>query len=201
MKGISITTTSTFTTENGTVVSYNDIFESIFKNVISRGLSEEDQKDIFQQAAFKAVRSHGTYDPRRGAQPKTWGSRITDNCVKDHYSSASRRGLSFSSLEGADDGDGFLPEEIIGSYRGDEFEADICLRCQEAKSYILDGINSLSETYREVITLKIGGLKDNQIAKALGWKPEKVHMTFFRAKKALARKLGSEFLAEHGFAA
>lgn len=207
MEGIYTNTTDTFTTADGTTVKYEDIFRGILSNVEyyavtgGRGLGEAAMKDIFQNAALKAIVSHGTYDPRKGARPVTWGSRIAGNCEKDTFNSETRHGATFSSLEEMEEEGRPVDACVICGHRGDEYEADAEIRAEEAEAHIMDKVENLCENYRLVIGLKIQGLKDSEMAEVMGWKPEKVHRTLCRARKALAMALGEEFMSEHGVAA
>jgi len=205
MKGISTSTTDTFITSSGETVRYEDIFEGILKNIETYGTSGGSRlrgdtlKDIFQNAALRAVRSHGTYDESLSA-PSTWGSRIAGNCETDTFRVELKRGALFSPLGengiGAEDSVGGAAARLSG----DEYEADRSIRSAEAERYILSAIASLNESYRDIITLRLLGLKVSGMARVLGCPPGVASTKLCRARKALRRALGKEFLGEFGYA-
>ena len=205
MRGISTSTTETFITSGGTVVRYADIFEGILANVETYGktggsrLAGQSLEDIFQNAALKAVRSHGTYDETRSA-PATWGSRIADHCETDSFNRELKRCVSFASLE--------IPDRTAFSavlkdpdrLASDESEADSRIRTTEAEDYIMSKIASLNDSYRSILALQLQGLRPSKMAEALGCTPGVAATTLCRARKALRRALGKQFLGEFGYA-
>lgn len=202
---MSTATTDTFVTDDGMVVRYQDVFAGILSNVerygrtSGRALDGEDLKDTFQNAALKAVRSHGSFDPGLSS-PSTWGSRIAGNCEKDTYREADRRGRTFTSLvQDTGSAEASLPQPMA-AYRSDEFEADCAIRSSEAESLVWEKIGTLNRDYQRLLILRIEGMKSEEMAKAVGREPEYVYRTLNRARKALARALGKDFLAEYGLA-
>jgi len=88
MKKFYTSTAATFTAANGETVSYQEVFESIRKNIEvyakagGRYLSAEDVEDLIQDTILKAIRSHGTFDPSK-AKVSTWTGAIAFNAEKD----------------------------------------------------------------------------------------------------------------------
>lgn len=205
MRGISTSTTDTFITSGGTAVRYSDIFEGILANVETYGktcggrLAGQSLEDIFQNAAMKAVRSHGTYDESRSA-PATWGSRIADHCETDSFNREFRRSVTFTSLEIPDRKAGTAVLKDTDRLAGDESEADSRIRTTEAEDYIMSRIASLNESYRHILALQLQGLRPSKMAEALGCTPGVAATTLCRARKALRRALGEQFLGEFGYA-
>lgn len=202
MERIQTKTTEQFTTKNGKVVNYNEVFEGIRKNVEVYGknggrcMSEMDLEDIAQDSFLRAIRSHEGYDDTKSL-PSTWGSRIADNCEKDTFTSVQRHGFTFSSLESEEDSDTGLPYRF-GGYRGDEFEVDREMKSSEAMDLIEKAIMDLPENYREVIELASKGVEPATMAEVIGCSPEDVYRWLNRARKALKKILGREFLGEYG---
>jgi len=199
-------TTATFTSINGTIVRYEDIFKGIEANTRAyaarNGKSYEggDMDDIFQDAALKAIAYHSSYDCGKKASPATYGSRIADNCERDAFKGDMRRAATFTSLEPDFEEDGREADRYMFSgYNGDEFEADRAIFSKEAEDYILRKLATLPEDYRTVIGMKSDGMDSEEIAESLDWDKDKVYRTLCRARKAFAWALGRRFLEEYGF--
>jgi len=199
-------TTATFTTSNGTTVRYQDVFKGIesyaraYAARNGRSYADGDMDDIFQDAALKAVAYHNSYDSDKKANPGTYGSRIAGNCTIDAFKSDMRHAVTFTSLESDFEEDERKADRYMFSgYNGDEFEADRSLRENEAADYIEEKIATLSEDYRTVISLARRDMDTEDIAETLDWDKDKVYRTLCRARAALAKALGKDFLRENGF--
>ena len=206
MENINTRTTDTFITADGKTVRYQDVFDGIAANVRvyatkgGKDMSREDLEDTFQNAAFKAIRSHGSFNAALSS-PRTYGSRIADNREKDAFRKTMTHACRFTSLEWEnEDGDVFIPSEADGRI-GEGFRADSELETSEAISYIEEKMAGLSENLRFVLGLHLQGLKPKKIAEQIGCTPGAASALLFRARKALARELGSEFLSEYGLCA
>lgn len=202
-KSYSTTTDECFVTRDGKTVRYQEILEGIDRVVESiPGLSREDREDLFQEAALGIIRSRAGFDPERGNRcPQAYGAMAARNCAKDAYAKAGRRGIPLSSLEVQDeDGDTCVPIRIAG-YRGDEYEADRALTAEEVRAYVEEKLLSLNERYCTAIRLGRSGLKPRHMAVLLGCTPSVASLTLHRARKALRRALGAEFLSEYGLCA
>lgn len=177
MEKLNTRTTDTFITADGKTARYQDIFDGIAANVRvygfndGKGMSREDLEDIFQDAAYKAIRSKGSYDTTRSA-PRTYGSRIAGNCEKDAFRKAARRASLFTSLEEEnDEGDVIVPTEVATAFGGGGFEADREVESREALSYIERKIAGLDENYRFILRLHLRGLKPKKMAEVIGCTP------------------------------
>ena len=206
MRKLQTYTTDTFTTSDGQTVRYQDIFDGIaayvqvFATKGGRGMSDEDLENLFQTACYKAVRYHGSYNPKF-ASPKTYGSRIAENCAKDALKAYIRQRDTFTSMEMENkDGDTFEPEEVAW-FRGDEFEADADVRFKETESLVDEKMDSLNVNYRYILSLHLQGLTPKEMAKEIGCTPGAAATLLCRARKALAKALGTQFLREYGMCA
>lgn len=206
MKNFPTNTNETFTTADGQTVRYQDIFEGIasyirvFATKGGSGMSDEDLEDLYQTACFKAVKYHKSFNPKF-ASPKTYGSRIAENCAKDALRGFIRQRDTFTSMEmEGKDGEEFEPESVAW-YRGDEFEADADVRANEAKSYIEQALDSLNVNYRYILKLHRQELSPKEMAEIIGCTPSAASTLLCRAKKALTKALGTHFLREYGMCA
>ena len=204
MMTFSTHTTDTFTTTDGKTVRCEESLEGAAKSVLcnglKRGMTREDMEDTFQDACYKAWKYRGSYNPEFSS-PRTYGSRIADNCGKDKLEKVKRLRDHFSSWVAKDeDGDDYVPMSVAG-YRGDEYEADRDIRTEEAMAYIESGMARLSENQRYILGLHLQGLKPKKMAEQIGCTPGAAATLLCRARKALARELGREFLSEYGMCA
>ena len=196
---LGINTTDSFTTADGTVVSYRDIFEGILTNANylaahgGRRLTREDIQDLAQDAFLRAVLYHNSFKPELSNKPQDFGNRIAENCKRDAFQKVGRLNARFTSLEVSDpDGDEYVPIRVAG-YRGDEFEADRDILAEELEDRVSGAIDTLSESYQLLVTMSLDGLKTGEIAKRLGLDPENTYTRLCRAKAALRKALGTDF--------
>jgi len=199
-------TTDTFTSKDGKSISYQDVCEGIYANVRTyavrngKSFQDGDMDDVLQDAVVKAIVSHGSYDSSKGASPKTWGSRIADNCEKDAFTREMTRIARYSSLDDNAEDNGKVERYVFFRHRGDENEADRLLRTDEAKTYIEQTIESLNGDYKTIIRMKSRGMDTEEIAETLNWDVDTVYRKTCRARKAFAKALGNGFLSEYGYA-
>lgn len=197
---LGINTTDSFTTADGTVVSYRDIFEGVLTNVNyiaahgGRTLTREDIQDLAQEAFLKAVMYHNSFKPELSTKPQDFGNRIAENCKRDAFKKVGRRNTRFTSMEvSGQDGDEYVPIRVAG-YRGDEFETDRNLEMEELEDRVSGALDTLSESYQMLVTMSLDGLKTGEIAKRLGLDPGNTYTRLCRAKKALRKALGTDFM-------
>ena len=197
---LGINTTDSFTTANGTVVSYRDIFEGVLTNVNyiaahgGRTLTREDIQDLAQEAFLRAVQYHNSFKPELSTKPQDFGNRIAENTKRDAYHKVVRRNTRFPSMEvSGPDGDEHVPIRVAG-YRGDEFETDRNLEMEELEDRVSGALDSLSESYQLLVTMSLDGLKTGEIAKRLGLDPGNTYTRLCRAKAALRKALGTDFM-------
>ena len=201
------TTNECFTAKNGQNVRFEDFLKGIDRKVqsfVNKGLSREDAEDLFQDAVLKMLRSKQGYDPTMGHRcPQAYGARIAVNCSKDAYNKRDKHGttLPISSIEVEDeDGEVKLPQEVAMAL-AEASRSDDAIQSDEAMAYIREAMDSLNERYRKVLRLHLMGLKPQKMAKVLGCDPSVASLTLFRARKALWKALGDEFLSEYGLCA
>jgi len=220
MENIYTTTNATFTTAKGEIVSYQEVFDSAKTSVEIYGkqngwyLDEDDQKDMFQNIVFKAIKYHGSFDPAK-ATAKTWVNRIAGNVQKDSLNEFVRRVMLPVERKAAEeDNNGqecqqnktepqyqrrlepILPDFERQADAG--YAADREVETSEAEERIERAIASLNKRYQEVISLQREGLKPQKMAERLGCSADVAYTLLCRAKKALKRELGATFLAEYG---
>ena len=198
-------TTEMFTAADGKSYSAEFVLKGINDNcrayaaMNGKDFEGGDMDDTFQNSAMKFWVSKGSYDPSKGAGLSTYGSRIAGNCEKDEYKKETNRRSRFSSIDEAEEAGCYWEAESTTTYRGDEFEADYDIRKTEAEEYINTTIVGLSKDYRIVINLLSKGYSSEEIADELVWGIDKTYRMCCRARKALAKALGKDFLAENGF--
>lgn len=221
-ENIRTATNETIITNSGSTVRFEDILEGIRKNVEIYGfkggseLSDEDLEDIFQTAARKAWRSVTGFDPEKcHSCPQAYGYRIASLVERDAYKKAMTHRVNFTPLSAVKsmnkDGkeyDALDVPTLKGKYKSSELDAERCTQSAESEivsrenvSYIMGAMDSLNERYRTVIRLTAEGYKPREIAKMTGETPEVVTTTLFRARQAMKRALGHEFLSEFGLCA
>lgn len=205
MKKLHTHTTDTFTTNDGLIIRYQDMFDGaadylqVFATKGGSRMSDEDIEDIYQTACFKIVKYHESYKPQL-ASPKTFGSRIAENCAKDALKAYIRKRSAFSALEREDeDGKSYEPK-ILAWYRGNEFEADADVRMNELVSFIKEKMGTLNVNYQTILDLASQDLTPKKMAEEIGCTPGAAATLLCRARKSLVKACGKE-LAEYGLCA
>lgn len=208
MENLKTRTDATFTAANGETVSYNEIFDGIRKSVEVYGntnggeLSAQDLEDIFQNSAYKALRYAGSFNPAKEgkrASAKTYGSRIAQNCCKDAIQRYKRDQSMFTPFTTLNQDGDEIDEDYNEAYAADGcYAADYEMESNEALDRINSAIASLSENYRLIILLQQNGVKPEKMAEEIGCPAGVVYTLLCRARKALKKKLGWEFLAQYG---
>ena len=199
-------TNDTFTTTDGQIIRYEDIFDGIaayvrvFAATRGRKMRDEDLEDLFQTACLKAIKYHGSYDPRY-ANPKTYGSRIAENCANDTLRAYIRQRDVFSDMEKTNKRGQTFDIGETTLYCGAQFETDAEVLTNEAESYIEQKKGSLNENYRYVLDLHDLGLTPKEMAEEIGCTPGAAATLLCRARKALAKSLGRQFLSDYGLCA
>ena len=205
MENIYTTTNATFTTANGETVSYQEIFESVRKNVEiygragGRDLSAEDLEDLFQEAIYKALKYSETFDSAK-SKPRTWAGRIAFNAERDAFREYNRHNAMFVHPEVRSEDNSELETSFFDTVAGD-CQADTEVESSEAVERIMSAISSLKENYRFIISLQLEGLKPQKMAEIIGCSADAAATLLCRARKALKRALGAGFLSQYGIAA
>ena len=183
-----------------------DKIVSIYGHRNRQLFSKRDLDDVRQKIYIKVYRNLSSFDPAKASDRakdpfKTWVNRIAENALKDAFNAKMRHNSKFVDpiSQNRDDDEYF--RTCYGSYRGNEFETDrdICLK--EDMSYIRQTFDSRPRQYREILRLDVEEYSTAEIADMLGCTKEKVYLLRHRAQKAYAKRLGKEFLTEHGIAA
>lgn len=205
MEKIYTNTNATFTAANGEVVSYQEVFDSVRKNIAKyatekgRLMSAEDLEDIFQESILKALMYSNSFNPDK-AKVQTWASRIAKNSQIDAYKRKVKRECTFVPLESSNtDDDKYIAAEIESAAGG--YWADHDLEVSENYHRIENAINSLKESYRFIISLQLEKMKPKDMAKIIGCTADAASTLLYRAHKALKKALGRDLLAEYGIAA
>ena len=171
-----------------------DAFEQIVlehqKNVYNLALkmvgNPDDAFDMSQETFLRAY--HSLQNFRGDSRLSVWLYRLTSNTCIDFLRKKKRRNeisLSVTDDAGKEDeldipDDRFAPETVLGK--------------RELRQAIQDGLASLPEVYRQILTLReIGGLSYEEIADALSLEAGTVKSRLFRARKKLCM-----FLSDSG---
>ena len=196
---LGINTTDSFTAEDGTVISYQEVFEGVLANVNylaahgGRGLTRENIQDLAQEAFLRAVLYHGSFKPELSRKPQDFGNRIAENCKRDAFQRVGRHKDRFTALVVTDsEGEETVPIRVAG-YRGDEFETDRDILTEELEDRVSSAIDTLCVPYQRLVTMSLDGYKTGEIAKQLGLDPENTYTRLCRAKAALRKALGTDF--------
>lgn len=193
-------------------IIFQKVMGIIDKKVFFYGLqnrslyTKEDLEDLSQEIKIKVYRNLNSFDPAKASDRakdplKTWVNRIAGNALKDALNAKMRHILSFVDPISQNGDDDEYVRTCYGSYRGNEFETDRSLCLKEDMSYIRQAFDSLPGQYREILRLDEEGYSTAEIADMLGCTNGKVYLLRHRAQKAFAKRLGKEFLTEHGIAA
>ena len=203
MENIYTNTNATFTTANGETVSYQEIFESVRKNVEiygktgGRDLSAEDLEDLFQDSILKALKYCKKFDPGK-AQARTWANRIAINAQRDAFREYNKHIARFvRPLAHGEDNE---PEGSFFDYVPGGYAADREVEANEAVDRIMNAISSLKENYQFILFLQMEGMKPKKMAEFIGCSADAAATLLCRARKALKKVLGKSFLADHGYA-
>ena len=168
--------------------------------------TKEDLEDLRQEIKIKVYMNLNSFDPAKASDRakdpfKTWVNRIAENALKNAFKAKMKRKSFYGDpiSQNRDDDEYF--RTCYGSYRGNEFETDRGLCLKEDMSYIRQAFDSLPRQYWEILRLGEEGYSTAEIANMLGSTKEKVYLLRHRAQTAFAKRLGKEFLTEHGIAA
>lgn len=201
MENIYTKTNATFTTANGETGSYQEIFESLRKNneiyckTSGRDLSAE---DLFQDSTLKALKYCRTFDSSK-SQAKTWAGRIAVNAQRDAYRERNKRLARFVHIPTISDEEEH--EETFFDRVPGGYSADREVEGKEAVDRIMNAIASLNENYQRIISLHLKGMKPKKMAELIGCTADAAATLLCRARKALKKALGTQFLSEYGIAA
>lgn len=144
---------------------YNQYFPRLVRYVLNRvsSLDEAEAESIVQDVMFCVYRKAGTYNGNSDAQATSWLYRITHNRTID-ITRAMRR-FQEVELDADDRPMSELPdpdnENDDDTRRAEEVD-------EEIRQYLNLFIQSLTPREREVLALKVKGLRSNEIAEIVG---------------------------------
>lgn len=151
-------TTSTGTLDRATLATIIDCIKASVRSYNANHgyiLSEENCKDLSQDAALKAIHSWKSFNPEKGSL-NTWVSRITINCINDHWRDQSNWACY---IDGKD-----IVEP--GRFSEDDPHAEYCTK--ERHDWLMSHIQKLNPRERKVVMDYSIGYKPNEIARRLG---------------------------------
>lgn len=158
----------------------NDVYNFL---VYYRG--SKDVYDLVQETFIKAAR--GIHNFRRQSKPKTWLIAIARNVAIDHARKEQRRPQT-SALTAK------KMDSFISDYNPEEMLIE-----NEAVEEIYEHIMSLRDNYRDALIVRgIQGLSIKESAEVLNWTESKVKQTFYRARKALEKRLMKKGVLHYG---
>lgn len=172
----------------------------VYRNTRNWRMCEEDLEDLIQETVYKAVKYWNSYDPSKSLLG-TWVSRIARNCWNDAYRKGMRRIDKFEPLESINtEGHEYIDSDIEFAAGG--YSADRELESGEAVDRINSVVDSLPENQGYALSLSVNeGLKPRHMAGQIGCSAGAASTLLCRARKAVAKELGKDFLADYGFAA
>lgn len=158
----------------------NDIYNFL---VYYRG--SKDVYDLVQETFIKAAR--GIHNFRKQSQPKTWLIAIARNVAIDHARREKRRPQTTT-----------LTAKKIGRFISPSTPEEMLIE-NEAVEEIYGHIMALRPNYRDALIVRgIQGLSIKESAEVLNWTESKVKQTFYRARKALEKRLMKKGVLHYG---
>lgn len=196
-----INTNETFTSINGTVVRYSDLFEGIkiqVASLVRKGfLSHDEADDAFQDAALKAIRFAGRFDETRMDSVQAYGAMI----AKGEIFNKTRRNYIVTPEEEVYDDmdskpraryvkrqvewdDSFMSGMDSCRYGRDEvYDAERHLLAAEKMEALSEALSFVSETNRTILELAGDEVKPAAIAKEVGLTPNAVYSRLCKNRK------------------
>lgn len=149
--------------------------------------SEQDARDIYQEAFLKAYRNLGSF--RFECSFYTWIYRIVTNLCLDHLRKRQVRKEDAPVVTGSDGEEYSLLDQVADDRSGASPERDLMRRELGAK--IARALHKLTPRERMVFEMKhFQGLKLRTIGEALNTTEETAKNTLFRATQKLRSALG-----------
>ncbi|MXV96862.1 MAG: sigma-70 family RNA polymerase sigma factor [Gemmatimonadetes bacterium] len=163
---------------------FRDHREPVYRYVRFRVATRDVAEDLTSDVFIKALRSLGSYDPRKSA-PRTWLLRIARNAVTDYLRTLQRRGRLHVSLDR-------VPDLV---HRAPSQEERM-LRAEQVQR-LLNAVATLRAADQEVLSLRYGaGLANLEIAETLKISANavavRVHRALSRLRAAVAETAGAE---------
>jgi RNA polymerase sigma factor (sigma-70 family) len=153
---------------------YDECFRGVYRYIFARVQDTATAEDLTADAFFKAWRK---WPPRKvnGGAPKAWLFRIARNLVVDHYRANARRpAVPLDEVEEPDrrpnpGGDDHLDEMVVRA-----------------------ALASLPERDQDVLSLRLAGLSNKEIASVMKIDKGAAGMACLRALKRLRKKMECE---------
>lgn len=148
----------------------------VYSYLVRSGVADADRDDVFQAIFLKIHAAAGSYDPARPLAP--WLFTIVANSVRNHLRDRARsHGLPSTDDDPPDPPDRSPDPEQIASAR-------------QTLAWLEDALTTLPPAQREVLLLvAIVGLRQHDVAHALGLPLNTVKTNLRRARLALAARL------------
>lgn len=142
-------------------------------------------EDLTQEVFARAHRAAGSH--RGEASIRTWIRRIASNVAIDHLRSRATQPVALASPPAGEVGASPVPDASAAP------EQERTLIREEMCACILELVHRLPEPYAEVILLgELRGLKDREVADALGLSLEAAKIRLHRARARLRQLLESQ---------
>ncbi len=169
---------------NSTAIQFESLYSSMYSKVLQyvsyRVTDYELAKDITGDIFLKIYSKMSTFNADKAAA-NTWAWTIVKNSMIDYFRLKKLNALQLSQLAG-EDGDIF---DLPSSY--DTFNQ---VSSDETMSRIIDAINELPESHREIVYLNlVEDLKLEDVASRTNTPIGTVKVTMMKAKSFLAKKL------------
>ena len=150
---------------------YDECFRGVYRYVFARVQDEATAEDLTADAFFKAWRK---WPPRKtnGSVPKAWLFCIARNLVVDHYRAEGRHPV--------EDLEGIEVRDRRPNPGGDDHLSALAVR---------NALSSLSTRDQDVLSLRLAGLSNKEIASVLKIDKGAAGMACLRALKRLRKKV------------
>jgi RNA polymerase sigma-70 factor (ECF subfamily) len=151
---------------------FEELRQPLLRYLVCLGLAAEDAQDVAQEAFLNLhvhLEAGGAQDNIR-----SWLFRVAHNEARNRQKSYDRRFRS--------------PFDPASDVRLDEATPELAVLEKEKSRRLASAIGSLSETERECLLLRAGGLRYREIGEVLGIALSTVADTVDRAVKKLAEK-------------
>lgn len=163
--------------------SFDELLEIFSKTVFSLStafnLPEAELEDVRQEGRMALYRAAKSYDASRGVKFTTYAATCMSNAMLNFVKRYNADRLSSGEMLELDADEAADSETTEGVVFSEQLSDMLCKK----------GFAGLSENERNVLVMKLSGLKTAQISKKTGKSPKSVDNTLFRAREKLRRYL------------
>lgn len=163
--------------------SFDELLEFFSKTVFSLStafnLPEAELEDVRQEGRMALYRAAKSYDASRGVKFTTYAAACMSNAMLNFVKRYNADRLSSGEMLELDADKAADSETTEGVVFSEQLSDMLCKK----------GFAGLSENERNVLVMKLSGLKTAQISKKTGKSPKSVDNTLFRAREKLRRYL------------